>query len=213
MITTIPLCTSRIHNRLVPHLQTMMKNLMRSRGCGVPLLCSATPERCCALSHSWVLRNTRTSLGSKGTSELHSSSLGDRRVGHEDMGREERGGSRKEAKGVVIRAVFVHNINMSKWYLHRWSNFILLWGIETSGGYWLCGLCKNKELRLLTSEARVTAHQWASQRTPRMPPTTAADSSHLSAGGRKEHGRYYNRLQASRHLHSVSKRFCMYISI
>lgn len=57
------------------YLQIMMKNLMSSSGWGMLLFCSA-PERCRALCHSWVLRNTRTSLGSKGTSELHSSSLG-----------------------------------------------------------------------------------------------------------------------------------------
>lgn len=51
------------------------------------------------------------------------------------------------------------------------------WGSTPRGE--LCGLL------LLTSEAPVTAHQWASQRTPQMLPTTAADSPHLSAGGRK----------------------------
>lgn len=70
-----------VHSRLGPHLQTMMKNLMRSRGCGVPLLSSEAPERCTVLCNSWVLRNTRTSLGSKGTSVLPSSSLGDGRGG------------------------------------------------------------------------------------------------------------------------------------
>lgn len=117
MIPTVPLSHTimmkYIHSRLGPHLQTMMKNLMRSRGCGVLLFCSATPERCAVLSHSLVLRNTRTSLGSKGTSELHSSSLGDGRGGREEMWE---GGS-KEPKAVVIRAAFTHNINMSKWYL------------------------------------------------------------------------------------------------
>lgn len=123
MITTVPLSHTimmkHIHGRLGPHLQTMMKNLMRSRGCGVLLFCSATPERCTVLSHSLVLRNTRTSLGSKGTSELHSSSLGDGRGGREEMWEERggRGGSSKEPKGVVIGAAFTHNINMSKWYL------------------------------------------------------------------------------------------------
>lgn len=72
---------NQTHNRPGPHLQTMMKNLMSSRGCGVLLLCSAPPERYAVLSQSWVLRNTRTSLGSKGTSELLSSNLGGRREG------------------------------------------------------------------------------------------------------------------------------------
>lgn len=67
--------------RLGPHLQTIMKNLMRSRGCGVLPLSSAERERCSALCHSWVLRSTRTSLGSSGTSELQSSNLGDWRGG------------------------------------------------------------------------------------------------------------------------------------
>lgn len=53
----------------------MMKNLMRSRGWGVLPPCSPVTERCAVLSHSLVLRNTSTSLGSKGTSELQSSSL------------------------------------------------------------------------------------------------------------------------------------------
>lgn len=64
-----------IHSGLPPNLHTMMKNLIRRSGCGVLLLCSAAPERWSTLSPSWVLRNTKTSLGSKGTSELHSSSL------------------------------------------------------------------------------------------------------------------------------------------
>lgn len=116
--------TKCIHSRLGPHLQTMMKNLMRSRGCGVLLPCSAVPERCTTPWHSWVLRNTRTSLGSKGTSELHSSSLEERRRG-----------SSKEAKGVVIGSVFTHNTNTSKWYYYRRSKFNLLWGTQTGGSF------------------------------------------------------------------------------
>lgn len=57
------------------YLQTIMKNLMSNNGCGTLLFCSA-PDRCRALCQSWVLRNTSSSLGSKGTSELQSSSLG-----------------------------------------------------------------------------------------------------------------------------------------
>lgn len=55
-------------------LQMMMKNLMRSSGCGAVLLWSC-PDMWRALCHSWVLRNTSTSLGRRGTSALHSSSL------------------------------------------------------------------------------------------------------------------------------------------
>lgn len=115
----------------------MMKNLMRSRGWGVLPLCSPTTERCAVLSHSLVLSNTSTSLGSKGTSELQSSSLRHKRRG---------------------------------------ENTVCRW--EES---W-CVACVK---RVLTSEAPETAHQWASQRRPQTPPTTAADNSHLSTGRRK----------------------------
>lgn len=79
----------------------MMKNLMRSRGWGVLPLCSPT-ERCTALSHSLALRNTSTSLGSKGTSELQSSSLRDT---WEQMGWEAAGGGGRGFEIVVISCV------------------------------------------------------------------------------------------------------------
>lgn len=60
-------------------LQMMMKNLMRSRGCGAVLVWSC-PDRWRALCHSCVLRNTSTSLGRRGTSALHSSSLRKRKT-------------------------------------------------------------------------------------------------------------------------------------
>lgn len=101
----------------------MMKNLMSSRGCGALPLCCGPAERWATLSHSLVLRNTRTSRGSKGTSELHSSSLGDGGGGggreglrEGEKGEEGRGGSSREPKGVAIRAAFTHYINMSKWF-------------------------------------------------------------------------------------------------
>lgn len=54
--------------------------------------------------------------------------------------------------------------------------------MESSVGGPQCVACVKS---VLTSEAPETAHQWASQRRPQMPPTTAADNSHLSAGRRK----------------------------
>lgn len=85
-----------------------MKNLMRSRGWGVLPLCSPT-ERCTALSHSLALRNTSTSLGSKGTSELQSSSLRDK---WEQMGWEAAGGGRGfeivVISCVILASLFKH---------------------------------------------------------------------------------------------------------
>ena len=57
----------------------------------------------------------------------------------EDVGREVVRGSRKEAKGIVIGA-FMRKINMSKWFLYRRSEFILLWGVQTGKSFWLCNL-------------------------------------------------------------------------
>lgn len=134
-----------VNSRLDPHLQTMMKNLMRSRGCGMLLFSSATPERCSVLPHSWVLRNTRTSLGSKGTSELHSSSLGDLEGGREEnVGRRVEGRQSQRGKGHCNKdCVCTQYKQCQKWYLYRGSKFIPLQGTETGGSSWLCSLCKN----------------------------------------------------------------------
>lgn len=134
----------------------MMKNLMRSRGWGVLPPCSPVTERCAVLSHSLVLRNTSTSLGSKGTSELQSSSLR-----HRDEGRQHR--------------KFWNCGNLTR------HNSISVQMQSSVGGPQRAACVK----RVLTSEAPESAHQWASQRRPQMPPTTAADNSHLSAGRRK----------------------------
>lgn len=138
----------------------MMKNLMRSRGWGVLPLCSPMTERWAVLSHSLVLRNTSTSLGSKGTSELQSSSLRHKRR----CGNRERGGGQHKEFGNLTR----HN-----------SISIQM------GSAIRAPRCVAWVKRVLTSEAPETAHQWASQRRPQTPPTTAADNSHLSVGGRK----------------------------
>lgn len=140
----------------------MMKNLMRSRGWGVLPLCSPTTERCAVLSHSLVLRNTSTSLGSKGTSELQSSSLRHkRRCGNREEGRQH--------KEFWNYGNLTHHNSIS---IQMESSIRAPW----------CVACVK---RVLTSEAPEIAHQWASRRRPQMPPTTAADNSHLSAGRRK----------------------------
>lgn len=120
MVTTVPLWVTIMmrykHSRPVPHLHTMMKNLMRSKGSGVLLFSSVIPDRCTTLSHSFVLMNTRTSLGSKGTSELQSSSLGD--------GRGEKGRQLQRAKGCSNRGC-----------VYTWHKLVKMVSLKRVKGY------------------------------------------------------------------------------
>lgn len=76
-------------------------------------LCSVGPESCAVLSHSLEPRKTRTSLGSRGTSELPSSSLGEGGEGWCGG----RGGGVGEPKGVAEknhRVTFTHNMDTQR---------------------------------------------------------------------------------------------------